>query len=167
MPDPATFPVDGSDDSRHETNMDKRITRLEIQFETVIPTLATKADMAELRHDIGKEMHEIRQDIGKDMTDLRQDIGKDMTDLRQEIGKDMHEIRGDMAEIRIDMQKRDASMSKWMLSTTLVIVGTVVLGFAGMFFNLTRQAPALAQPLQPQAPPAIIYLPAQTLSSPG
>jgi hypothetical protein len=111
--------------------MEARLTKLEAQFETVIPTLATKADLESVRTDFAA---------------LRGDL------------------RTDMEEIRADIHKRDASLSKWMLSTTLAIIGTIVLGFAGLFFNLSKasQAPTV----QPQPPaPIIITVPTQPAPS--
>ena len=171
-----------NEDSPNPIEIQNRLTRLEVQFETVIPTLATKTDLVELRHDMTKDMYNLRQDIGKDMQDLRQDmqnmrqdINKDMQDLRQDINKDMQDLRQDISkdmqtqrqDISKDMQtlrhgidkdiydlrqgiskeiseicagihQRDASLSKWMLSTTLAIIGTIVFGFAGLIFNLSK-----------------------------
>ncbi|MCH8179778.1 MAG: hypothetical protein IIA02_08375 [Proteobacteria bacterium] len=68
----------------------------------------------------------------------------DMTELRLA-------TKADMAELRADMHEMNAGISRWMLSTTITIIGTVVLGFAGLMYNLSgakSSAPA-AQPAQP------------------
>lgn len=44
----------------HDGNMDARLTALETRFDAVLPTLATKADMAELRADVHKINAEIK-----------------------------------------------------------------------------------------------------------
>lgn len=68
---------------------------------------------------------------------------------------DMAELRlatkADMAELRADMHEMNAGISRWMLSTTITIIGTVVLGFAGLMYNLSGAKPpaTAAQPTQP------------------
>ncbi|HEX9172297.1 MAG TPA: hypothetical protein VF861_06520 [Telluria sp.] len=43
--------------------MDRRLTILETRFDTVLPTLATKADLAELRADVRVELAQMRAEI--------------------------------------------------------------------------------------------------------
>lgn len=58
---PSPMKVDGGGGPPHNENMENRITKLETQFETVIPTLATKSDMADMR----AEMHKGFSDMVK------------------------------------------------------------------------------------------------------
>lgn len=53
--------VDNGGGPPHNEDMEKRLTKLETQFETVIPTLATKSDMADMR----AEMHKGFSDMVK------------------------------------------------------------------------------------------------------
>lgn len=52
----------------HNGGVEARLSKLETQFETVIPTLSTKADMAELRTDFAElraDMHKMDANITK------------------------------------------------------------------------------------------------------
>lgn len=77
---------------------------------------------------------------------------------------DMAELRlatkADMAELRADMHEMNAGISRWMLSTTITIIGTVVLGFAGLMYNLSGAKPP-APAVQP-AQPVVINVPQAT-----
>ncbi|HZV66258.1 MAG TPA: hypothetical protein VFG03_15230 [Telluria sp.] len=50
--------------------MDRRLTVLETRFDTILPTLATKADLAEL----GAEFASLRADYKSDFGNFRADI---------------------------------------------------------------------------------------------
>ena len=51
--------------SEFEWAMDRRITILETRFDTILPTLATKADLAELRAELKGDVHSLKADISK------------------------------------------------------------------------------------------------------
>lgn len=105
---PQSPPVAGDGGGGHDGGME-RVAALEAKFEAVVPTLATKADLAELRG---------------------------------------------------DMQEMNSNISRWTLATVITVIGTVVLGFAGLgltTFNALKPAPA--QQAQAQ-PPIIINVPA-------
>ena len=53
-------------------DMDRRLTVLETRFDTILPTLATKTDFAELRADFANLRAEYKSDFG----DFRADIQK-------------------------------------------------------------------------------------------
>lgn len=56
---PQPPPIDHGGGPPHDGDMDARLTALETKLETILPTLATKADMAELRAD----MHDMNASI--------------------------------------------------------------------------------------------------------
>lgn len=58
---PSPMKVDGGGGPPHNEDMENRLTKLETQFETVIPTLSTKSDMADMR----AEMHKGFSDMVK------------------------------------------------------------------------------------------------------
>lgn len=66
----------------------------------------------------------------------------------------------DIADMRADMHKMDASIKTWMIGTIVAMM----IGFGGLFLNMTtslrQQPPAQAFPA---AAPTIIYMPAPAL----
>lgn len=58
---PADPPVDGGGSGPHDPGMEARVTKLEAKFEAVLPTLATKADLA----DVKTEFHKLESSISK------------------------------------------------------------------------------------------------------
>ena len=75
MPSPIIRPeiwensdVDNGGGPPHNGSMETRLTKLETQFETVIPTLATKVDIGDVRSEISSvraEIHKSTSDIVK------------------------------------------------------------------------------------------------------
>lgn len=63
--------------------------------------------------------------------------------------------KSDLAELRADMHEMNAGISRWMLGTVVTVIGTVVLGFAGLTLQLSNSL----KPIQPQAQPTVIVLP--------
>lgn len=69
--------------------------------------------------------------------------------------------KSDLAELRADMHEMNSGISRWMLGTVLSVIGTVVLGFAGLgltTYNALKPTPAPVQsaPAAAPAPPIII-----------
>ncbi len=59
-PDNKRAPVEAGGGPPHDGGTERRLTVLETRFDTILPMLATKADLAELRLDmekLGKEVH--------------------------------------------------------------------------------------------------------------
>ncbi len=74
--------------------------------------------------------------------------------------------KSDVAQLRADMHEMNAGISRWMLGAVIAIIGTIVLGFAGLMLNMTRALkpePATAQ----QAAPIVITIPAPTQPAPA
>lgn len=74
--------------------------------------------------------------------------------------------KSDMAELRADMHEMNAGISRWMLGTVITVIGTIVLGFAGLLFNLTRVVKPDNPPAQQMAP-IVITVPAPTPPAPS
>ncbi len=47
--------------------LDRRLTILETRFDTILPTLATKADLAELRAELKADIAQLRAELKADM----------------------------------------------------------------------------------------------------
>nr|WP_230956780.1 hypothetical protein [Xylella fastidiosa] len=112
----------------HDASMEARI----VQLETIIPTLATKADVESLRADLNKSAGELRADLNKSA-----------------------------GELRADFEKAQKENRTWMLATViglfagiLGVGGFVVGSIKGSYQALPAQSPPIiiqvpAQALQP------------------
>ncbi|MCD0492312.1 hypothetical protein LQD23_08380 [Chromobacterium violaceum] len=135
--------------STHNDPMSTPITRELLDAELK----AQKLEMQAIAADVRSEMHGMRAEISQ----FKSEMSAEMSSLRGD-------MKADMSEIRTDLHKRDALLSKWMLSTTLALIGTIVLGFAGLFYNLAKSQPPAPREA---APPAVIVLPAQPAPPPA
>ncbi|ATQ78531.1 hypothetical protein CR152_31460 [Massilia violaceinigra] len=73
-PDHNGAPVAGGGGPPYDGDMDRRLTVLETRFDTILPTLATKADLAGLRLDLNEKMDKLRLDLNEKMDRLRSDL---------------------------------------------------------------------------------------------
>lgn len=70
--------------------------------------------------------------------------------------------KADLAELRGDMHEMNANISRWMQATVLTVIGTVVLGFAGLGFTLMSAIKPAPQAQQP----TVIVVPQPIAASP-
>jgi hypothetical protein len=91
--------------------MEHRMTALETRFDTILPTLATKADVEILRADIDT----LRLSMNADSAAIRAEL--ENTTLRLEVK--FHELRADMHEMH-------ASIKTWMLGTVISMAGIML-----------------------------------------
>ncbi|MET0855739.1 MAG: hypothetical protein ABWY27_03225 [Telluria sp.] len=110
------------------------MTALETRFDTILPTLATKADVGALRADMEK-------------IDLRLNARID------ELRADMLSMR---AEMRYELQKTNADIKTWALATMIAIIGTVLAGFIGIsqFYRNAPPPPPAKAPINFTVPSA-------------
>ena len=71
-------------------------------------SVATKADIAELRAD----MAALRTELKGDIAELRTELKGDMAELRTELKGDMAELRTDMAGLRTEIQAVELRMAE-------------------------------------------------------
>lgn len=70
---------------------------------------------------------------------------------------DLGDTKAAIEKVGGEIHKMDASIKTWMIATVLAIIGTVVLGFTALFFNLSAAfKPATPAPAQPA--PTVIYV---------
>jgi hypothetical protein len=67
---------DGGGGGGYDGSMEKRLTTLEAQFAAVLPTLATKTDVGDLKTELIKSTGDIKTEIAKSMGDVRTDVVK-------------------------------------------------------------------------------------------
>jgi len=102
-----------------------------------------KASTADLRADFAELRSELKADLGS--------LRVEFADIRSEMKSDMAEVKSALQSARSDHQKdvheMNANVSRWMLQTTLAIIGTIVVGFAGLsvaIFNATKTSSTTA-----------------------
>lgn len=95
--------------------MDKRLAILEMRFDTVLPTLATKADLAELRTEILIAQERLRSDFNVSRSDFNVSLEK----LRVELLGAMHDLY--------------RSLLMWIVSTMVAMF----LGMVGLFVSIS------------------------------
>jgi hypothetical protein len=65
----------------HYGDLERRVTVLETRFDTILPTLATKADLAELRLDLSEKMSDLRRELTEKMDALRVELHVALTNI--------------------------------------------------------------------------------------
>ncbi|MDD0928115.1 hypothetical protein LOD59_10875 [Xylella fastidiosa subsp. multiplex] len=130
----------GDGNLSHDASMEARI----VQLETIIPTLATKADVESLRADLNKSAGELLADLNKSAGELRADLNKSA------------------GELRADFEKAQKENRTWMLATVLALFAGI-LGVGGFVVSSIKGS---YQALPAQSAPIIIQVPAQALQPP-
>jgi roadblock/LC7 domain-containing protein len=129
----------GGGPSYHE-GMEPRVTALETRLDTILPTLATKADIGDMRADMHKMHGEMRAEMHK---------------MHTEMHAEMREMNDCLHQMNADMYKMNAEIKTWTLATMLTIVGTMLAAILGIsqVFKASSVAPVAA----PSPAPIIIY----------
>ena len=99
----------------YHANMDKRLAILEMRFDTVLPTLATKADLAEFRTEILTALERLRSDFNVSHEKLRTELLGAMHDLHRSL---LMWIVSTMVAMFLGMVGLFVSISSNMLETT-------------------------------------------------
>lgn len=102
--------VAGGGEPPYDGGMEHRTTALEVRWDAIIPTLATKADLAELRAEMRDGLHQNAIAI---------------SELRGE-------MRQGFANVDRRFEKMSADNKSWMLATVLSIIGTMLAAILGI-----------------------------------
>jgi chemotaxis regulatin CheY-phosphate phosphatase CheZ len=102
--------VAGGGEPPYDGNMEHRITALEARWDAILPTLATKADVAELRAEMRDGLHQNAMATSELRIEMRQGF----------------------ADVDTKMQKLSADNKSWMLATVLTIIGTMLAAILGI-----------------------------------
>lgn len=70
---------------------DRRLTVLETRFDTILPTLATKNDLAALRREFSIGLENLRVEFRGEIEKLRGDFHAEIEKLRAEVYKAIHD----------------------------------------------------------------------------
>lgn len=111
-----------------------QVQALKTRMDTVLPTLATREQLAqevgalrsEMKHEIGALRSEMKQEIGDLRSEVKQEIGALRSELKHEVGtlraeiKDsIGELRAEIGGLRAEMHQTVASAIKWGLGIGL------------------------------------------------
>jgi ribosomal protein L29 len=129
-------------------------------LEAVLPTLASKADIADLRGELKTDISELRGELKSDISELRGELKTDISELRGELKTEIGELRGELkteigelrgelktglAELRGELSSGLANMrtsgadnrsniDRWMMAT---VIGLFI-GFGGLFLAMNN-----------------------------
>jgi hypothetical protein len=109
-------------------NVEADVTELKVQVGgilVILPTLATKADLAELKA-------ELKTDIGSLRTELKTDIGGLRTELKTDIGGLRTELKTDIGALGKEISSMEIRIIKWLVGTVVTTAG-VAFSFAKYF----------------------------------
>jgi hypothetical protein len=113
-------------------------------IETVLPTLATRAQLEQLRGEMkegfGVARAELKQDIGALRSEMKEDIGALRSEMKEDIGALRSEMKEGFGAVRAELQKTSGdrhlesqgmifSVMKWSIGFTLscaMLVATLV-----------------------------------------
>ena len=107
-------------------NIETDVSALKVQvgsIVTMLPFLATKADIADLRT-------ELKTDIGGLRTELKTEIGGLGAELKSDIGGLRTELKSDIGGLRTEVASLETRIIKWMIATVLTA--------SGVAFSLAR-----------------------------
>jgi hypothetical protein len=133
-------PIAGGGEPPYDGGMEHRMTALETRFDTILPTLATKADVETLRVDIDT---------------LRLSMNADSCAIRAELENTTLRLEVKFNELRADMHKMHAGIKTWMLGTVISMIGIMLAAVVAIsqIHRITTSAGA-AQPTPNVVAPA-------------
>lgn len=114
-------PLEGRDDVSYSASMDHRLTVLETRFDTILPTLVTKADL-EIR------FANFRAEYREDFLALRSEVRLEIAKIRTEMEQLRGEVNAEIAKLRAELLKLLNDQQKWLFS----LVIACFLGLAGL-----------------------------------
>jgi hypothetical protein len=133
----------------YDASMEARLKALE----AVLPTLATKADVAELRGEMRTGFAEVRGEMRTGFAEVLGEMRAGFAELRGE-------MRNGFADVYTSMADHRADILRWTIAT---VIGLFV-GFGGLFLAMSN---ALKPGVSPASQPIIINVPAPAGTAPG
>lgn len=113
--------VAGGGEPPYDGGMEHRMTALETRLDTILPTLATKADVEALRGDMEKRFLEVDTKFAEMRAEIQQ------VELRMNAKFD-----AGFESLRAEMHKMNADIKTWALATMIAIIGTILAGIIGI-----------------------------------
>jgi hypothetical protein len=78
----ARLEVDMQDVKSVLSRLEPMIVRIDATLTATLPSLATKAELTDMRSDLAKDISGLRIEISQEISDLRTGVSKDVSDLR-------------------------------------------------------------------------------------
>jgi len=104
-----------------------QVQALKTRMDTVLPTLATRAQLAqefgalrsEMKHETGALRSEMKEEIGALRSEMKHELGVLRSELKQEVGGLRAEIKDSIGGLRAEMHQTVTSAIKWGLGIGL------------------------------------------------
>ncbi|MFB9242267.1 hypothetical protein IV454_16860 [Massilia antarctica] len=155
-PDRKDAPLEGGGGPPHDGDTERRLAVLETRFDTILPTLATKADLADLRVEINGKMDKLRLDLSGEMSGLRLDLYEKMNSLRLDLNEKMSGLRLDLNEkmdkVSSDLHTASTNTVKWCVGIAVTLFVSILGN--GLYVRTQINDLAARQTPAPPAPPA-------------
>ncbi|NHZ41051.1 hypothetical protein [Massilia aquatica] len=139
-------PLAGGAGPPHDFALDRRLTVLETRFDTIVPILATKADLGALRLEVEKIRSELLGKIDAEGSGLRGKIDALGSGLRGKIDALGCELRGEMSELASDLREEMVMLRNEVHATLMkammwfgALAITVIFSFVGVFIHFSNQ----------------------------
>ena len=91
------------------SRLEPMIVRIDATLTSTLPNLATKAELADLRSDLTRDISGSRTEITREMSDFRTEITREMSDFRTEMTKELSDFRtgmtADFSNLRADVSR--------------------------------------------------------------
>lgn len=124
-----TPPLAEGGEPPYDKGMDRRLTVLETRFDTILPTLATKADIEVLRAEVHVGFEKLRGEFHSEFEKLRGEFRSEFEKLRGEFHRETEKLRG---EFRGEMERLRADLFKAIHNNTKFMIGVMVSLFIGV-----------------------------------
>ena len=127
----------------NESELAIQVQALKTRLDTVLPTLATREQLAQ---EVGALRSEMKQEIGDLRSEMKQEIGDLRSEMKQEIGG----LRAEMGGLRAEIHQTFASAIKWGLgmSCSAILAAVALVTLPQHFQSSVRQREAKAMDLR-------------------
>jgi len=102
------------------SRLEPMIIRIDATLTATLPNLVTKAELAELRIDVTKEIGDVRTGLTKEITDVRTDLGQEIANVRTDLGREVADLRIDLGkeveDLRTDLGQKITDLRTEMIA---------------------------------------------------
>jgi ElaB/YqjD/DUF883 family membrane-anchored ribosome-binding protein len=97
----------------------ERVAKIEATLDAVLPTLATKADLAELAHDTTRQIAELAHDTTQQIAELAHDTTQQIGEVKDSV----NDIKLNMMEFKVDLAEFKADVHSILRDQTWKMIG--------------------------------------------
>jgi len=139
----------------YRQSTDNRVVALETQWETVLPTLATKADLSDLKVDLTDRIAQSEQKAANGLAEVKSEVAE----VKNAITRLESAVREMRADIKAEIKSDSSNQLKWVVGTMLAGLGGVV-GIMALLLSVMSP-----EPVAPVQQPAPIIQPAPPITA--